>query len=743
MAMSGGQSSILRAVGASRRQDRAHTHAVSRFAILVAALFSAVDLPAQTSLPVYTDHLVNGFQDWGWAAHNYANPSPVHSGASSIAVTVNAWEGLEVYHPDCDSARYGSLSFWINGGANGGQKLQVIGLLHVGTTDNAPQSSYSLGALQTNTWQFFNVPLSALGVANRSNFTGFLIQDRIGAAQPTFYVDDIQLPAAPAPAVTHLSINATQSVRSVDARWFGINTAVWDWYFDTPQTVSLLKEMGARVLRFPGGSMSDTFHWRSNYAVGSTWQGWPTWFTNFAHVATNVGAQAIITANYGSGTPAEAADWVRFSNVTNHYGFKYWEVGNENYGTWEFDINTNAPYHANDAWTYGTRAKDYIQQMKAADPSIKIGVVVTPGDSSSSNAFASLHPAVNPRTGQTNYGWTPILLTTLRNLGITPDFAVHHVYPEWTGQESDPFLLQSTVSWAQDAADLRQQLNDYLGPDGANVELVCTENNSNAGTQGKQSVSLVNALYYADSLANLMQTEFNGFVWWDLRNGTNYDGNMDPVLYGWRMYGDIGIINNLSECYPHFYAAKIMQYFAQPGDTIIGASSDYPLLAPYAARRASGAVSVLVLNKDTTATFNGQIALNGLVPDSAATVRSFGIPQDEAARTNAVVSARDIATNSYTVASPTFSYNFPPLSMTLLTLAPAAPRLAIVPPDSAGQIVLQLQGQSNVRYILQNSSDLLSWAPFSTNTLTSSTFSLTNPLPTGSALQFYRALWQP
>jgi hypothetical protein len=656
---------------------------------------------------------------------------------------MNTWEGLEVYHPDCDSARYSSLSFWINGGASGGQKLQAIGLLHVGTTNNAPQSSYSLGTLQTNAWQLFNIPLTALGVANRTNFTGFLVQDRIGAAQPTFYMDDIQLTAAPAPAVTHLSINATQPVRSVDARWFGINTAVWDGYFDTPQTVSLLKEMGTRVMRFPGGSMSDTFHWRSNYVVGATWEGWPTWFTNFAHVATNIGAQAIITVNYGSGTPAEAADWVRFSNATNNYGFKYWEVGNENYGTWEFDMNTNAPYHANDAWTYATRAKDYIQQMKAADPSIKIGVVVTPGEGSSSNTFASLHPAVNPRTGQTNYGWTPILLTTLSSQGVAPDFAIHHVYPEWTGQESDPFLLQSTVSWAQDAADLRQQLSDYLGPAGSNVDLVCTENNSNAGTQGKQSVSLVNALYYADSLANLMQTEFNGFVWWDLRNGTNFDGNMDPVLYGWRMYGDIGMINNLTERYPHFYAAKMMQYFARPGDTIIGASSDYLLLATYAARRPSGAVSVLVLNKDTTTSFNGQIAVSGFAPGLSAILRSYGIPQDEATRTNAVASAQDIATNAFTSASTAFSYNFPPLSMTLFSLAPAAPSLAILPIDSTGQIVLQLQGQPSVRYVLQNSSDMRSWAAFSTNTLNGSTLYLTNPPPAAASLQFYRALWQP
>src|ERR1035437_4496945 len=136
------------------------------------ALLLARDVAAQAALPVYTDHLVNGFQDWGWATRDYANPSPVHSGTASVAVTLaSPYQGLQIYHPDMDSRLYSSLSIWINGGASGGQRLQVYGLLHVGTANNAGQGKYvSLGTLPTNTWQRFVVPLSALGVANRTNF---------------------------------------------------------------------------------------------------------------------------------------------------------------------------------------------------------------------------------------------------------------------------------------------------------------------------------------------------------------------------------------------------------------------------------------------------------------------------------------------------------------------------------------------------------------------------------------------
>jgi len=43
----------------------------------------------------------------------------------------------------------------------------------------------------------------------------------------------------------------------------------------------------------------------------------------------------------------------------------------------------------------------------------------------------------NPRTGAVHKGWTPILLDTLRQLGVTPDFVVYHRYEQAPGGESD------------------------------------------------------------------------------------------------------------------------------------------------------------------------------------------------------------------------------------------------------------------------------------------------------------------
>ena len=151
-----------------------------------------------------------------------------------------------------------------------------------------------------------------------------------------------------------------------------------------------------------------------------------------------------------------------------------------------------------DPYTYALRFKDYYTQMKAADPTIKIGAVAVTGEDSYANYTD--HPAVNPRTGASHNGWTPVMLATLKSVGITPDFLIYHRYPEAPGAESDSGLLLSSGTWATDAANLRQQLNDYLGAAAPSVELDCTENNSVYSNPGKQSTSLVNGLFLADSV---------------------------------------------------------------------------------------------------------------------------------------------------------------------------------------------------------------------------------------------------
>jgi hypothetical protein len=696
---------------------------------------------ATDNLPLYTDNLVNGFQNWSWATVNLQADSPTHAGPYSISVTDHGGQALSLEHPEFNTTPYASLSFWANGGATGGQRLAIYGLL-----DETNQSAYALGAaLPTNSWRQFTIPLSNLGVAGKPHCTGFWLKGSTGSAQPTFYVDDVQLVAAPPPSVVHLGVDASEALQIVDARQFGVNTATWDGHLGDAETLPLLKPAGCLALRWPGGSTSDDYHWTNDPSGNAT----------FRNAATNLGAQVFTTVNYGTGTPGEAAAWVLAANETNRCGFKYWEVGNECYGTWETDSNP-VPH---DPYTYATRAAAYIQQMKAAYPAvpIRVGVVAEPGEDSFINN--SNHSAVNPRTQATHYGWTPVMLSRLSSLGVLPDFLIYHFYWQYTtsgwtnyaaSPDSDPLLLQvsgnpSPVDWSDwdsAAGSLRQQISDYLGAPGTNIELCVTENNSDAGAMGRQSTSLVNALYLADGTSQLMKTEFRAHLWWDLHNGPQTDGDFDPTIYGWRSSGDYGITDPNDVPYPTFYAQKLLQYFARPGDAVLNGTSDNMLLSAYAVRRTNGALTLLVINKSMTTNLNAQIALTNFVPWTQATTIAYGLPQDQAAATNAVSAVQDLATNTYTGAGTNFTCVFPPLSLTLFTLAPA-PAVLTASGLQAGQLQFLLQGQPGTPYILQISPDLVTWTSISTNTLAGNAATISEPVSAALPRQFYRAVWQP
>src|SRR6266581_4940153 len=214
-----------------------------RFAgILTAGLLIAISsasVCAQAPLAIYTDHLVNGFQDWGWGDRNVTNTSPVHSGTDSFSHSGGAWNALSFEHPDFNATLYTNLSFWANGGASGGQVLQISAQFG---TDTGPVST--LAALPANSWQQFLVPFTTLGIDGATNVNRITIQLTSFGSTDAFYVDDIQFAPRPAPALAHLSADANKMIRVADPRWFGVNTATWDGLLGNAQTLPLLREMG-------------------------------------------------------------------------------------------------------------------------------------------------------------------------------------------------------------------------------------------------------------------------------------------------------------------------------------------------------------------------------------------------------------------------------------------------------------------------------------------------------------------
>ena len=79
----------------------------------------------------------------------------------------------------------------------------------------------------------------------------------------------------------------------------------------------------------------------------------------------------------------------------------------------------------------------------------------------------------------------------------------------------------------------------------------------------------------ADSWARAILAGADAYAWWDLHNATETHNNNSPVLYGWRNWGDYGIVASgypsgvgdpLNTPYPTFFAAQLIMRFAKPGE---------------------------------------------------------------------------------------------------------------------------------------------------------------------------------
>ena len=139
-----------------------------------------------------------------------------------------------------------------------------------------------------------------------------------------------------------VTVNARAGLATVPGTALGVNHAIWDTELGTTAVADLLNAAGVRMVRYPGGSYADIYHWETHTAPGG-YVAPNTDFDTFMAGAERTGAEPMIIANYGTGTAEEAAGWVRYANVTKDYGVTYWTVGNENYGNghygsaWEAD----------------------------------------------------------------------------------------------------------------------------------------------------------------------------------------------------------------------------------------------------------------------------------------------------------------------------------------------------------------------------------------------------------------------
>ena len=147
--------------------------------------------------------------------------------------------------------------------------------------------------------------------------------------------------------------------------------------------VEALKKIGVPVLRWPGGCFADEYHWEDGIGpkegrrrmVNTNWGGVVednSFGTHeFMDLCEQVGCDAYINANVGSGTVREMAEWLEYLNSDgdstvvqarrangreDSWGVKYWGVGNE---SWGCGGNMRPEYYADVYRRYQTYCRTY------------------------------------------------------------------------------------------------------------------------------------------------------------------------------------------------------------------------------------------------------------------------------------------------------------------------------------------------------------------------------------------------
>lgn len=379
------------------------------------------------------------------------------------------------------------------------------------------------------------------------------------------------------------------------------------WYDITqPGIAASLSGIGLTATRWPGGTAADWYHWQTNEDGEGKCEGYPnrnSTFDNFMHdVAIPAHLDVAINVNYGSnasctggGDPSEAAAWVNYANATQGYNITWWAVGNEIWNPKELDLNS--PAH--DPTEYSQiEASQFYPQMKAASPT-PINVCVS----------------VNPRVA----GWDAVVLAQAQY-----DCVELHYYAQGNTVSDSGLLTNGAANFTKEVVQLRGELA-AAGHSGTPIYV--GEIGSTGGTPGKQTMSIVQALYAGQVIGELVNDGIPRATWWlgfggcDLRSA---GGDFNGSIYGWQDFGGAMIFadqqnnncpNQVIPADTPLATARAFQvgsYFVRGGEHALGVTvNSMPDIRAYATTY-NGGYAIMLFNLNQTQTEAVPVTIDGV-----------------------------------------------------------------------------------------------------------------------------------
>jgi len=446
-----------------------------------------------------------------------------------------------------------------------------------------------------------------------ANTIGFFFNDW---APKTFAVPAFKDTTIPSSTSVTVNIDAGTIITKVPKSVFAHNANIWMTQMITePSLMSYVTNLHPNVIRFPGGSLSDVFFWNAEknvppadaptklldangneidagYWYGKNTESWTLSVDNYYKMLQLTGNQGMITVNYAYaryGTSADpvaaaahlAADWVRYDKGRT----KYWEIGNEDNGTWEagyrIDVTQNKDGQPEiiTGDLYGKHYNVFADSMRAAAKEISATIYI---------GAQLLEKQPESWQTATDKSWNSGVLGHLKT---TSDFYIVHSY--FTAYQTNASATEILNTAQENPAAMMTYLSSSISSAGGSMKpIALTE--WNITSQGSmQQVSFINGMHAAILLGEALQNKYGMTGRWDLANG-------------WSNGNDMGLFNIGDEpgavkwnARPAYY---YMYYFQKMlGDRMLKSTvNGSPDVLSFASSFSSGEKGVILINKGTT-----------------------------------------------------------------------------------------------------------------------------------------------
>lgn len=443
---------------------------------------------------------------------------------------------------------------------------------------------------------------------------GFFLDDW----QPrTFTAPSYVGETVPAIAATTVNVDATSIITKIPLSTFGQN-AVW-WMgpvANEPKFLDPITKLHPHIIRFPGGSSSDVYFWNAQqgarpadvpamivdenavkrdpgFIYGKSNFNWQCNLDDYYSMLQQTNNKGIITINYGyarygtSNDPVAAAahlaaDWVRYDNGRT----KLWEIGNENFGSWEWGyridpaLNKDGQPELVTGALYAQHFKVFADSMRKA--ASEVGATIYIG------AVVYDNPAPEPWQTQTTRTWNTGVMSGVR--AITDFYVVHNYFTPYDQNSNAAVVLSAALSVPSEQMNF---LTQALQANGAALKPIVMDEWNMWAKDSKQQVSNTSGVFAVLVLGESIKSKFGMTNRWDLLNG--WDNGNDHGLFS---AGDEPGVGKWT-ARPSFY----YMYFFQKmlGDRLVNSTvTGSNTIKAYASTYSSGQVSITLLNTSAT-----------------------------------------------------------------------------------------------------------------------------------------------